>query len=63
MKNFLKTASIVTSGLIVGALVRKYALQGFALKKEAVIDGIKSVKNGINAKVIQDDMNEFFVLK
>jgi hypothetical protein len=61
MKNFLKTASIVTSGLIVGALVRQLALQGFSFKKEAVIDGIKSVKNGINSKVIQDDMNEFFV--
>jgi hypothetical protein len=61
MKNFLKTASILTSGLIVGALVRKYAVQGFSFKKEAIIDGIKSVKHGINTKTIQDDMNEFFV--
>ena len=61
MKNILKTASIVTSGIIVGALVRKYALQGFSFKKTSVVDSIKSVKNGINTKVIQDDMNEFFV--
>ena len=61
MKNILKTASIVTSGIIVGALVRKYAQRGFSFKKSAVIDSIKSVKNGINKNVIQDDMNEFFV--
>ena len=61
MKNFLKTASILTSGLIVGALVRKYAQQGFSFKREAVFDGIRNVKNGINTSVIQDDMNEFFV--
>ena len=61
MKNFLKTASIVTSGIIVGALVRKYAQQGFLLRKASVLDSIQSVKNGINTKVIQDDMNEFFV--
>ena len=61
MKNFLKTASIVTSGLIVGALVRKYAQQGFTFRKEAVIDTIKSVKSGINSNIVQDDMNEFFV--
>jgi len=61
MKNFLKTASIVTSGLIVGALVRKYAQQGFSFRKTAVLDTIKSVKNGINNHVSQDDMNEFFV--
>jgi len=61
MKNFLKTASILTSGLIVGALVRKYAMQGFSFKKATVIDTIKSVKYGINSNVNQDDMNEFFV--
>lgn len=61
MKNILKTASIVTSGIIVGALVRKYAQQGFSFRKTAVIDSIKSVKNGINTKALQDDMNEFFV--
>ena len=61
MKNILKTASIVTSGIILGALVRKYAQQGFLLRKSSVLDSIQSVKNGINTKVIQDDMNEFFV--
>ena len=61
MKNILKTASILTSGIIVGALVRKYAIQGFGLKKASVLDSIQSVKNGINTKVIQDDLNEFFV--
>lgn len=61
MKNFLKTASIVTSGIIVGALVRKYAQQGFSFKKNSVLESIKSVKKGINTNVIQDDMNEFFV--
>ena len=61
MKNILKTASIVTSGIIVGALVRKYAQKGFLLRKASVLDSIQSVKNGINTKVIQDDMNEFFV--
>ena len=62
MKNILKTASIVTSGIIVGALVRKYALQGFSFKKPTtLLESIKSVKNGINSKAIQDDMNEFFV--
>ncbi len=61
MKNILKTASIVTSGIILGALVRKYAQQGFLLRKASVLDSIQSVKNGINTKVIQEDMNEFFV--
>ncbi len=61
MKNILKTASIVTSGIIVGALVRKFAQQGFVLRKASVLDSIQSVKNGINTKAIQDDMNEFFV--
>jgi len=61
MKNILKTASIVTSGIIVGALFRKYAQKGFLLRKASVLDSIQSVKNGINTKVIQDDMNEFFV--
>ena len=61
MKNILKTASIVTSGIIVGALVRKYTLQGFSLKKNSFLDSIKSVKNGINTNALQDDMNEFFV--
>lgn len=61
MKNFLKTASIVTSGLIVGALVRKYAQQGFTFRKEAMIDTIRSVKSGISSNIIQEDMNEFFV--
>ncbi|MCG8309026.1 MAG: hypothetical protein MI975_16660 [Cytophagales bacterium] len=61
MKNILKAASIVTSGIIVGALVRKYALQGFTFRKSSVLDSIQSVKNGINSKAIRDDMNEFFV--
>jgi hypothetical protein len=61
MKNILKTASIVTSGIIVGALVRKYAFQGLASKKKSVLNSIQSVKNGISTKALQDDMNEFFV--
>ena len=61
MKNILKTASIVTSGIIVGALVRKYAIQGFTFKKNSILDPIRSVKNGINSNALQDDMNEFFV--
>ena len=61
MKNILKTASIVTSGIIVGALVRKFAQQGFQFRKSSVLDSIKSVKDGISTKAIHDDMNEFFV--
>ena len=61
MKKLITTASIITSGIIVGALVRKYAQRGFSFSKTSTLDSIKSVKDGIKTSLVQDDMNEFFV--
>jgi len=61
MKKILTTASIITSGIIVGALVRKFAQKGFSFSKTSALDSIKSVKDGIKSSIAQDDMNEFFV--
>lgn len=61
MKNFIKTASIVTSGLIVGALVRKFAFDGLNLNKQSTIDSIKSVKNVFNKSRISEDLDNYFI--
>ena len=62
MNNVVKTAGIITSGIIVGALVRKVVQSGIVFKKQAVINNpIKSVKNLFEKETIRDDVNEFFI--
>ena len=61
MKNILKTASIVTSGIIVGALVRKFAPQAITISKESAIDSIKSVKHIFGKDRATDEVDHYFV--
>ena len=61
MNSIIKTASIVTSGIIVGALVRKFTLQGLDLSKQSTIDTIKSVKNIFTKSNSSDDLDNYFV--
>lgn len=61
MNKIVKTASILTSGLIVGALVRRYALQGFNINRQSTIDSIKSVKQIFNRNNFSEDTDNYFV--
>ncbi|MCK5367456.1 MAG: hypothetical protein KAQ62_02860 [Cyclobacteriaceae bacterium] len=61
MKKIFKTASIVTSGIIVGALVRKYARQALIINRESAIDSIKSVKNIFHKSTISEELDNYFV--
>ena len=61
MKKIFKTASIVTSGIIVGALVRKYEHQALNINRESAIDSIKSVKNIFNKSAISEELDNYFV--
>jgi hypothetical protein len=62
MNNVVKTAGIITSGIIVGALVRKVVQQGLLLKKPPIIsDSIKNVKNLFKEENIREDVDEFFI--
>jgi hypothetical protein len=58
MRKIIKTASILTSGIIVGALVRKITLQGL-FSKQSSIDSIKSVKNLFNSSFSEEGDNYF----
>ena len=61
MKNILKTASIVTSGIIVGALVRKFAPQAITISKESALDSIKSVKQVFDKNRAVEEVDHYFV--
>jgi len=61
MKNIIKTASIVTSGIIVGALVRKYSQQGLSFSKLSALDSIQSVKSIFSKKGTTEDLDNYFV--
>jgi hypothetical protein len=61
MKKLVKTASIVTSGIIVGALVRKFAFHGVSLNRKHALDSIKSVKDVFNKNSISEDLNNYFI--
>lgn len=61
MNSIIKTASIVTSGIIVGALVRKFTLQGLEISKQSTLDTIKSVKNIFTKSNSSDDLDNYFV--
>ena len=62
MNNVVKTAGIITSGIIVGALVRKVVQSGVFLRKQIAIETpVKSVKNLFEKEVIREDVNEFFI--
>ena len=62
MNNVVKTAGIITSGIIVGALIRKIVQQGISLKKQPIFsESIKNVKNIFEKEAIREDVNEFFI--
>lgn len=62
MNNVVKTAGIITSGIIVGALVRKVVQQGILFKKPSTIrDSIKNVKNLFKEENTRQDIDEFFI--
>ena len=61
MNNILKTASIVTSGIIVGAFVRKYAQLGLNLGKQSSTDSIQGVKRLFIKSSQSEDINNYFI--
>lgn len=61
MYRILKTASIVTSGIIVGALVRKYAQLGENFNKQSSLDSIGGVKKLFNKSNRVEDINNYFI--
>lgn len=61
MKNLIKTASIVTSGILVGALVRKYANDGIGFSKQSAIESIKSVKSLFQRNSFSEDTDNYFI--
>jgi len=61
MKNIIKTASIVTSGIIVGALIRKYAQQGIGISKQSTLDSIKSVKSIFSKSNASEELDNYFI--
>lgn len=61
MNRIVKTASLVTSGIIVGALVRKFAFQGISISKKTLPESIKSVKNLFDKSSISEDVDNYFI--
>ncbi len=61
MNKIFKTASLVTSGIIVGALVRKFAFQDLQSFKKSFPDSVKSVKDLFNKSASSEDINNYFV--
>ena len=61
MNRIIKTASLVTSGILVGALVRKYAQSGINFSKQSTLDSIKEVKNLFNGSNRAEDINNYFI--
>lgn len=62
MNNVVKTASIITSGILVGALVRRFVQNGIKLKRQPILnESVQSVKNIFKESEYREDVNEFFV--
>jgi hypothetical protein len=61
MNKIVKTASLFTSGIIVGALVKKFAFQGVFSNKKSIPETIKSVKNVFDKSNISEDVNNYFI--
>ena len=61
MNNILKTASIVTSGILVGAFVRKFAQVGLNITKQSSTDSIKGVKKLFMKGGQTEDINNYFI--
>lgn len=62
MNNVVKTAGIITSGIIVGAVVRKVVQSGFTFKRQPIVENpIKSVKHFFEKEELREDVNEFFI--
>ncbi len=61
MNKIIKTASIVTSGIIVGALLKKIAEPVLSTNKFLPNDTLKGVKNLFRKSNIPEDLNNYFV--
>ncbi len=61
MNKIVKTASLFTSGIIVGALVKRFAFQGVSFNKKSIPETIKSVKNVFDKSNISEDVNNYFI--
>ncbi len=62
MNKIFKTASIITSGIIVGALVKKFALPGFNISsRKSVNESVKSVKILFSKSSFSDEINNHFI--
>lgn len=61
MNIIIKTASIVTSGIIVGALLKKIAQPVLNANRLLPTDSIKGVKNLFRKSNIPEDLNNYFV--
>jgi hypothetical protein len=62
MNTVLKTAGVITSGLIVGAIVHKILQQGIVPKGASKFaNAIKNVKDGAKKFSRLEGENEFFI--
>lgn len=61
MNNFLKAASIVTSGFIVGAMVRKYAYLSDKIDKKPLINASKELNKFLQKDKKREDINNYFI--
>lgn len=61
MNRIVKTASLVTSGIIVGALVKRFAFQGVTINKKSLPETIRSVKDLFDEGTISEDVNNYFI--
>lgn len=61
MNRIVKTASLITSGIIVGAIFRRFAFQGLTISKKSLPDSVKSVKHLFDKDGISEDINNYFI--
>jgi len=61
MNNVIKAASIVTSGVIFGSMLKKYVHQKISKSELSQINPIKSVKNIFTKRTLAEDVNNYFV--
>ena len=61
MNNILKTASIVTSGFLVGAIVRKYAHLSKRMSKLSLFNKAKKFDILISKGKRSEDINNYFI--
>ncbi len=61
MNAILKTASIVTSGFIVGAIVRKYAHLSDKIDKKSFANAAKELNKFLNKDKKTEDIDKYFI--